>query len=101
MSRALVPTVSLLVHACVLGCGAPDRPPPASDANEGDVDAPALTARALDDEGQVCEPGTWRECRIYYLDDRGQMQCPNQSQFCRADGRGWLACGVRELAEAR
>jgi hypothetical protein len=96
MSRALALTVTLLVDAYVLGCGAPDRPPPAGDP-EGEVDPAAAAALAqaadLHATHPTCEPGGLRECRIYFRDESGQMQCPTQSQFCRADGRGWLPCG--------
>lgn len=47
-----------------------------------------------------CVPGTGRECRLTYYDAFGQKHCPLSTQYCRADGLGWGACGeLPETAE--
>ncbi|MBX3200676.1 MAG: hypothetical protein KF894_21245 [Labilithrix sp.] len=96
-----------LVLLALTGCAA-ERPelehgtsasPPVDDSalgverdDDATPDAGAPAAR--------CAPGTGRECRLTYYDAFGQKHCPLSTQYCRADGLGWLACGEPpEMAE--
>ncbi|MDB4942137.1 MAG: hypothetical protein JWP97_1671 [Labilithrix sp.] len=75
--------------------------PDASDALSSSTDTAAAAAAADPDEAPptelgaptVCEPRAYRDCKIYYRDDSGQLQCPTQVQICAVDGSAWLACG--------
>ena len=40
-----------------------------------------------------CTPDDIRECHHYYVDDRGQLQCPISAQQCSEEGDAWSDCG--------
>jgi hypothetical protein len=87
MLKALVfPAAALAVASC----GAPDRPLP--------TDSVAISQSTLQpttpSDAQVCEPRSYRDCTITYVDEDGQLQCPTQVQICSVDGTEWLACGM-------
>ena len=94
MSRALVPLSFLLVTSLALvACGAPDRPAPTGgEQATADIGSPVLE----EEEEDACEPGTVRECRIYFHDADGRLHCTAQSQFCGSVRQTWLPCGVRD-----
>jgi len=104
MTRALTVAVCGLLVGNALGCSGSDRPEVAGDtASEimsGMID-PAVGSDAglevaLGEPGiprRVCEPLTFKDCRIYYKDDNGIQQCPSSYQVCDATGRKWLPCG--------
>lgn len=76
----------------MFGCsGAPDRPPPSIVETNNSIAVPTATPENRD----PCQPGTWRECKLYYVDDDGQAHCPTDVEFCREDGAGYYDCGTR------
>ncbi len=103
-----VQSVTSCTFAAVLcmglaACMGSERPPP-----ESDIVASSLAGEEVDDDSQAeeesprppaCPANEWRECRHYYRDERGQLNCPLSYQFCRADGKAWLPCGKYETAE--
>jgi hypothetical protein len=102
-NRSLSALLLGLASAALVACVSEQRPPP-----EGDTVASELASEEQDDDvsgspsdgadvdaarPEACPPSTFRECRHYYRDARGQLNCPLSYQFCRADGKGWLPCG--------
>lgn len=47
-----------------------------------------------------CEPFTFAECKIYYVDESGQQQCPVDVKLCREDGAGYYGCGEVMMGES-
>ena len=85
---AAICSLSMLATAC----GGGDRPPPTNHASVatqdvGDEAPPAVYT-------DTCNAGESRFCRFYYVDFNGQVHCPIKTQYCRADGNGWLPCGA-------
>ena len=75
----------------MFGCsGSPDRPPPST----VDTTNSTATPNAAVANHDPCEPGTWRECRMHYVDADGQAQCPMDVELCREDGAGYYDCGT-------
>lgn len=92
----------LLSVGCTLcvGCsGAVEHPPAGGQTSSADgagsesTDYDPVEAAAARVRANACIPGSVRECRYYFVLD-GQQQCPLRTQFCRADGTAWLACGL-------
>ncbi len=89
-------TVALFAagFSCVsfmFGCGgAPDRPPPSTVDTTNTPATPAATPVNKD----PCQPGTWRACRMHYVDADGQAQCPMDVELCREGGAGYYDCGT-------
>jgi hypothetical protein len=74
----------------VFGCsGAPDRPPPSSVDSSTSIATPTPASVNHD----ACQAGTWRECRVHYVDEDGQNNCPTDYELCREDGSGYYECG--------
>ena len=75
----------------MFGCGgAPDRPPPSTVDTTNTPATPAATPVNKD----PCQPGTWRACRMHYVDADGQAQCPMDVELCREEGAGYYDCGT-------
>ena len=89
LKRLLLPA-ALVLLGC--GCGGSDRPA----TSEPIVTAEANLepgASASGDPGAGCEALSYRDCKLTYIDESGQLQCPTQVQICNAEGTAWLACG--------
>ena len=81
----------------LLGCGPADRPAtsePLVTSGAGLEPEPASERGDAGDSPRACEPKSYRDCRITYVDEDGQVQCPTQVQVCSADGSEWLECGA-------
>ena len=74
----------------MFGCSGADRPPPSSVDTSPSIATPTATPVNHD----PCQPGTWRECRMHYVDADGQAQCPMDVELCREDGAGYYDCGT-------
>lgn len=84
------------------GCAAerPDVERGTNDSNLADDPPVDVGAQSVDDttadagvSPARCTPGAGRECKQTYYDADGRKHCPVSTQYCRADGLGWLACG--------
>ena len=89
MRKRLVLPAMLVLLGC--GCGATDKPAPSD---------PLVTTHGSMDPGVASDPGTggcealsYRDCKITYVDESGQVQCPTQVQICNEAGTAWLPCG--------
>lgn len=97
INRNTSATVALVAagFSCVsfmFGCsGTPDRPPPSSVDTTTSIATPNATPVGNHDP---CQAGTWRECRMHYVDADGQAQCPMDVELCREDGTGYYDCGT-------
>ena len=99
VSCVTVVAASLLLAAC----GGSDRPA----AGDGTSSMAQVSTRSSSDgEGSAapvdhtpCEPGTFAECKLYYVDESGQPQCPTDVKLCREDGTGYYACGDYVMGE--
>jgi hypothetical protein len=89
LKRLLLPA-ALLLLGC--GCGSADRPETGGPmvTGGGSVD-PVLATTG--ESSHVCEALSYRDCKITYVDEDGQVQCPTQVQICNAAGTAWLDCG--------
>ena len=75
------------------GCGTGDRPRASSDVvDEEKAMAALLPAPPPPEPTPICLPGADRACIATYKED-GRKNCFPSTQFSRADGFGWLACG--------
>lgn len=88
---------ALVLSSTVAACSGDDRPAPSDTLGSRVAES---STPAADDEptepGAVkprCEPRSYRDCKVYYRDESGQLQCPTLVQICAADGSAWLACG--------
>ncbi|MBX3221742.1 MAG: hypothetical protein KF795_14595 [Labilithrix sp.] len=98
-----VPTgMLLLLSSLALTACAAERPEVASGPSDWSVaeDDTPLDAGEEGDGGAApeapptrCTPGEGRACKQTYYDADGRKHCPTSTQYCRADGLGWLACG--------
>lgn len=94
--------------SALAACGDEDRPPvsesaPLSSLQLGGSGASAAPSDPSADgdpeitepvaEPGPCEPRSYRQCKIFYRDDTGQLQCPVKVQICDVDGAEWLPCG--------
>lgn len=84
------------VLVAVLGaCGAGERPPVASDDGIEEASGVATLFPAPRSKPRpVCEPGSSRECLVTYVEGN-RKNCFPSTQFCKANGYGWLPCGER------
>jgi hypothetical protein len=107
--RALLPFLFSSFAVALFGCGAEPAPPAGDSASEllaqqaagtqQETVDPTHTTRtaAVDELGNpmtVCTPREARECRWYYKDGSGHVQCPMSYQLCDVDGSGWKECGL-------
>jgi len=93
MARA----AAALGAALAIGCGPADRPDASGEVAEMAAPAPAPASAPAGEQpasdGSPCEPASLEECRIYYIDEDGRMQCPMSYRVCRLDGSGFYPCG--------
>jgi hypothetical protein len=90
------PAGALALLAAAFGCGSSDRPA-TSDSVETEKTAVVTEPATPNEPGmprRVCEPRESRECKITYVDEDGQLQCPTNVQICSVDGTAWLPCGA-------
>ena len=74
--------------------GADDRPPAAREAVDEASGTTALVPAAPQTRVvAVCEAGTFRSCLITYIEGN-RKNCFPSTQFCKANGFGWLPCGA-------
>jgi hypothetical protein len=92
-ASAVAFSLALATAFCSWGCGGGDRPPPVADSQHGHEWSVEAFELSQNERGRVCEPGSSRECRLYYTDHTGQAQCPMSFALCREDGSDWLPCG--------
>ena len=95
LKRLVLPAAIVL-----LGCGSADRPAPSDPLVTGGAALepdPTSAPAAPGEPGEaprVCEPRSYRDCLLTYVDEDGRVQCPTQVQICSVDGTSWLACGA-------
>jgi hypothetical protein len=96
-----------LFAVCAAGCSGGDRPDPVR-GSRGDPDwesawaeVDARRSASATEARHACEPGTARECRRYFRDTTGRLQCPIDYELCSADGSEWLPCGEYDLDHDR
>ena len=99
--KNLTHRLALAVMLACIGCGPAERPSPAEEAADPDE----LAARAASElerrrTAEDCTPWSWRLCRVYWKDSRGQVHCPQSTEVCRPGGRGWFPCGMYQLDDA-
>jgi hypothetical protein len=108
--RVLLPFLFSSLAVALFGCSGADPAPPAGDSasellaeqaagTQQETVDPTHTTRtaAVDELGNpmtVCTPREARECRWYYKDGSGHVQCPMSYQLCDVDGSGWKECGL-------
>lgn len=93
MTKRLLLPAALVLLGC--GCGASDRPATSDSivTAESKLDPGAAASGEPGTAGEPCEALSYRDCKITYIDERGQLQCPTQVQICNAEGSAWLPCG--------
>ncbi len=94
MNRFYAALACSLLGVMVGACGAGDRPPAAGEvADEASEAVPLVPARPRSGTAvRACEPGTPRDCLLTYIEGN-RKNCFQSTQFCKANGTGWLACG--------
>jgi hypothetical protein len=88
---------ALALLAVALGCGSADRPATSDSSviertSVGTVMGTSAEPTEPGKASRVCEPRDYRECRITYIDEDGQLQCPTDLEICSLEGT-WLECG--------
>jgi len=91
MRFPIVPALILTMVALLTGCG--DGRPPVQGDQFSDVPVGGIgtTTSTL---GDTCSAGDVRQCRLVFIDEDGNKNCPEALQFCRSDGTGWLPCSA-------
>ena len=86
---------ALVLVAAISACSSTDLPAPSDGVAEGERrSATPNKEDAGDGDARVCEPRSFRDCHLNYVDEHGQRQCPLDSQICSRDGTEWLPCGT-------
>lgn len=103
MDRARLVLLAI-AGVALMACADDDRPPGEEGAEQSawtsaddltlDPGATEIAPSPSAPKGDPCVHGDARECRLVYYDAYGHKHCPMATQFCRADGAGWLACGA-------
>ncbi len=93
---SVVAIVTAAFAGVVVGCSGSSEHPAAEGA---EPTAPVATTESTatptpTSNAEPCLPGSWRDCRVYWYDDRKQKHCTGSTQYCRPDGLDWQLCGA-------
>lgn len=96
MERVSAALASSVLVAALAACGPGERPPVATEEalDETAGAATLLPAPPRPKAPRVCEPGASRSCLLTYIEGN-RKNCFPSTQFCKANGYGWLPCGER------
>ena len=95
MNRVYFVIACSLLAPTVGACGpGGDHPPAAGEVTDEAsgavplVPAPAPSRKAV----RACDPGTPRTCLLIYIEGN-RKNCFQSTQFCKANGTGWIVSG--------